>query len=54
MVAFGTSSPELAVSIMSAMGGQPDLAVGNVVGSNIFNVLFILGGATYIYRAMGK
>jgi len=43
VVAFGTSSPELVVSIMSAMGGQPDLAVGNVVGSNIFNVLFILG-----------
>ena len=43
VVAFGTSSPELAVSIMSALGGQADLAVGNVVGSNIFNVLFILG-----------
>jgi cation:H+ antiporter len=43
VVAFGTSSPELAVSVMSAWKGQADLALGNVVGSNIFNVLFILG-----------
>ncbi len=43
VVAFGTSAPELAVSLMSAVAGQADLAVGNVVGSNIFNVLFILG-----------
>ena len=43
VVAFGTSSPELAVSVMSAYAGQADLALGNVVGSNIFNVLVILG-----------
>ncbi len=43
VVAFGTSSPELAVGIMSGMSGQSALALGNVVGSNIFNVLFILG-----------
>lgn len=43
IVAFGTSSPELAVSVQSALSGQADVAVGNVVGSNIFNVLFILG-----------
>ena len=43
VVAFGTSSPELAVSIQSALAGQADIALGNVVGSNIFNVLFILG-----------
>lgn len=43
VVAFGTSAPELAVSIMSAFKGEADLALGNVVGSNIFNVLFILG-----------
>lgn len=43
VVAFGTSAPELAVSVMSAYAGQADLALGNVVGSNIFNVLFILG-----------
>jgi cation:H+ antiporter len=43
VVAFGTSSPELAVSIKSALSGQANIAMGNVVGSNIFNVLFILG-----------
>jgi len=43
VVAFGTSSPELAVSVKSALSGQPNIALGNVVGSNIFNVLFILG-----------
>ena len=43
VVAFGTSAPELAVSLQSALSGSPDVAVGNVVGSNIFNVLFILG-----------
>jgi cation:H+ antiporter len=43
VVAFGTSSPELAVSVQSAWSGQVDIALGNVVGSNIFNVLFILG-----------
>ena len=43
VVAFGTSSPELAVSVGAAWAGQGDVALGNVVGSNIFNVLFILG-----------
>lgn len=43
VVAYGTSAPELAVSVMSAYSGQADLAIGNVVGSNICNVLFILG-----------
>lgn len=43
IVAFGTSSPELAVSVAGAWSGSSDLAVGNVVGSNVFNVLFILG-----------
>ncbi|WP_405241877.1 calcium/sodium antiporter [Lentisalinibacter salinarum] len=43
VVAFGTSSPELAVSVKSALTGSADIALGNVVGSNIFNVLFILG-----------
>jgi cation:H+ antiporter len=43
VVAFGTSSPELAVSVQSAVAGRADLALGNVVGSNIFNILFILG-----------
>lgn len=48
VVAFGTSSPELAVSIKSAWSGQVDIALGNVVGSNIFNVLFILGVSAII------
>jgi len=43
VVAIGTSSPELAVSIKSAMTGQAGIALGNIIGSNIFNVLFILG-----------
>ena len=50
VVAYGTSAPEMAVSVKSAWAGQPDLAIGNVVGSNIFNVLFILG-ASAIDRA---
>ncbi len=48
VVAFGTSAPELAVSVMAAFRGQADLAVGNVVGSNIFNVLAILGVSALI------
>ena len=43
VVAFGTSAPEMAVSVGSALAGSPDLAIGNVVGSNIANVLLILG-----------
>ncbi len=43
VVSWGTSAPELAVNIKAAYADQPDLAVGNIVGSNIFNVLFILG-----------
>jgi cation:H+ antiporter len=43
VVAYGTSAPELVVSVQSSLSGQPDVAIGNVVGSNIFNVLFILG-----------
>lgn len=48
VVAYGTSSPELAVSLKAAVSGQPDLVVGNVIGSNIFNVLLILGAASVI------
>ena len=43
VVAFGTSAPEMAVSVGAVLSGQTDIAIGNVVGSNIFNVLFILG-----------
>ncbi|GAA4018658.1 calcium/sodium antiporter [Actimicrobium antarcticum] len=48
VVAFGTSAPELAVSVRAAWGGQVDIAMGNVVGSNIFNILFILGVSALI------
>jgi cation:H+ antiporter len=48
VVAFGTSAPELAVSLQSALSGRADMALGNVVGSNIFNVLFILGASALI------
>ena len=43
VVAFGTSAPEVAVSVGAVLDGKTDMALGNVVGSNIFNVLFILG-----------
>lgn len=43
IVAFGTSAPELTVSVVSALKGSGDMAIGNVVGSNIFNTLMIVG-----------
>lgn len=43
IVGFGTSCPELVVSLTGAIGGNADISIGNVVGSNIFNTLFILG-----------
>lgn len=43
VVAYGTSAPEMAVSTVSGLNGQANIALGNVVGSNIFNILFILG-----------
>lgn len=49
VVAFGTSAPELAVSVKAAYSGQAELAIANVVGSNIFNVLFILGVSALIF-----
>ncbi len=49
VVAFGTSSPELAISAYSAYTGNSEIAVGNVVGSNIFNIFLILGVASIIY-----
>lgn len=48
VVAFATGSPELAVSVQSAWSGQPDIAVGNVVGSNILNTLLVLGASALI------
>ena len=43
IVSFGTSLPELVTSIIAAKKGENDIAMGNVIGSNIFNILFILG-----------
>lgn len=51
IVAVGTSLPELATSVVAALKGQGDIAVGNVVGSNLFNILGILG-ATAILRPL--
>lgn len=48
VVAFGTSAPELAVSVNASLNGQADIALGNVVGSNICNVLLILGTSAVI------
>jgi cation:H+ antiporter len=48
VVAYGTSMPELVVSAKAAMAGQAGLALGNVLGSNIFNVLFILGASALV------
>ena len=49
IVAAGTSMPELATSVVAAMKKRSDIAIGNVVGSNIFNILLILGVAGIIY-----
>lgn len=43
VVGFGTSAPEMIVSVQAALAGQPGIAIGNVLGSNISNVLLILG-----------
>ena len=48
VVAFGTSAPELVISVVSAINGNAPLAVGNVVGSNIFNVFLVLGAAATV------
>jgi cation:H+ antiporter len=54
VVAFATSAPELAVTLGAVMGGEPGLAVGNVVGSNIANVLMILGSSAIILPLLVK
>lgn len=48
IVAFGTSAPEAAVSITASLDGQNGMAMGNVIGSNIFNVLMVVGAAGYV------
>ncbi|MBR2620359.1 MAG: calcium/sodium antiporter [Firmicutes bacterium] len=49
IVALGTSLPELVISIVAAVKGETDIAVGNVIGSNIFNILLVLGLSTTIH-----
>ena len=49
IVGFGTSTPELLVSLQAALGGSPEIAIGNVVGSNIANILLIIGVAALIW-----
>ncbi len=48
VAAIGTSMPELAASLVATLRGHPSIAIGNVIGSNIFNVLFVLGGVATI------
>ena len=50
VVAFGTSAPELIVAIKATLSGSPGLAMGNVVGSNIANILLVLGLPTLLVR----
>jgi cation:H+ antiporter len=52
IVAFGTSSPEATVSILAALEGNADVAIGNVVGSNIFNITLVVGITALIYPLM--
>ncbi|MBN7756093.1 calcium/sodium antiporter [Nitratireductor aquimarinus] len=54
VVAFGTSAPELFTSVQAALSGAPGLAVGNVVGSNIANVLLVLGVPALIYPVISN
>ena len=49
IVAFGTSAPELIVNLMASMSGNTDIAIGNILGSNIVNILIILGVSAIIY-----
>ncbi|MBK8954338.1 MAG: calcium/sodium antiporter [Saprospiraceae bacterium] len=54
IVAFGTSAPELVVNLIAASGGNTEIAIGNVLGSNIANILLILGIAASIYPISAK
>jgi len=54
IVAVGTSMPELAASVIAAVRGHSAIAVGNVIGSNVFNVLFALGGASLLRPIAGS
>ena len=50
IVAVGTSLPELVTSIVAARKGESDIALGNVIGSNIFNIFFVLGISSFIHE----
>ncbi|SFG53089.1 cation:H+ antiporter [Halobacillus alkaliphilus] len=52
IVAFGTSSPEATVSILAALQGNAEVSLGNVVGSNIFNITLVVGIAAFLYPLM--
>lgn len=54
VVAFGTSTPELIVSLIASINGNTEIAIGNVVGSNIVNIFFILGVSAVIYPLVTK
>ncbi|MGL5668661.1 MAG: calcium/sodium antiporter [Shewanella sp.] len=53
IVAIGTSMPELVTSVLAALKGESDIAIGNIVGSNIFNILGILGVTAVVYPVSG-
>lgn len=52
VVAFGTSSPEMLISAQAALSGHPDIALGNVIGSNISNILLVLGLSALVFPVM--
>lgn len=54
IVAYGTTAPEMVVSLEAVLGGQPGISVGNVVGSNIANILLILGTSAFIFPIVIK
>lgn len=54
IVAFGTSAPELVVNIFASAAGNTDIAIGNILGSNIANILLILGISAFIYPLASK
>jgi len=54
IVSIGTGTPELATALMAAFRKTPDLAIGNVVGSNLFNIMFVLGIAGLVAPLDGK
>jgi cation:H+ antiporter len=54
IVAFGTAVPDLAASLVAALRGHSELAIGNVVGSNVFNLLLILGATSALFPIAGS